>query len=94
MLLRSVQCLFSFEIKRIKEELCIFIIVTIACILWVIIFQIGNIAIISLFFLFLFEFVEEAASDLLRYISLNVIIYSIIIASSMVLQQYSYKEDS
>ena len=85
---------FFFKSKKIKNSLVIFIIVTITCILWVIIFQIGNIAIISLFFLFLFEFVEEAASDLLRYISLNVIIYSIIIASSMVLQKYSYKEDS
>ena len=68
--LRSVQCLFSFETKIIKEELSIFIIVTIAWILWVIIFQISNRDTTGLFFLFILFNLFKKVLEVYQFISL------------------------
>ena len=67
----------------------------ISWILWLPISKIGNISTIGLFFmLFLFEFIAEVTTFLLRYIYVKVFITLIIIAASLVLQKYACMEDT
>ena len=81
--------------EKFKKILAIFLIGTIAWLLWVLSSQIGDRATIGLLLLLLlFKFVVEGGAGFLRYRSVKIFIALIIITASLVLPKYAYKEDA